>query len=199
MGGGMEEGTKDGGGVRNGVQALAHTGRAPPLPLTPLQEQWDRLLVLYPTSLAIFSEEADGLCFKVGPSPLWTCPRETPCVWGWERAVAPEEPVFRGLLGQSVLAPPTWPAALVSLVSAAMWLRRDPCVGPLIILEHPSPPAGPSPRQGAWGQNPSWEALLCWPPVSLRGAYTSERTFSSVCVCGGGSSRAGVCLSCVSQ
>ncbi|KAK2502251.1 hypothetical protein MC885_020795, partial [Smutsia gigantea] len=33
----------------------------------PSQEQWDRLLVLYPTSLAIFSEEADGLCFKVGP------------------------------------------------------------------------------------------------------------------------------------
>ncbi|KAF4018547.1 hypothetical protein G4228_009889 [Cervus hanglu yarkandensis] len=35
----------------------------------PLQEQWDRLLVLYPTSLAIFSEEADGLCFK-GELPL---------------------------------------------------------------------------------------------------------------------------------
>lgn len=39
-------------------------------PLSPSQEQWDRLLVLYPTSLAIFSEEADGLCFKVGPAPL---------------------------------------------------------------------------------------------------------------------------------
>lgn len=35
----------------------------------PSQEQWDRLLVLYPTSLAIFSEEADGLCFK-GELPL---------------------------------------------------------------------------------------------------------------------------------
>ncbi|KAB0376802.1 hypothetical protein FD755_011246 [Muntiacus reevesi] len=35
----------------------------------PLQEQWDRLLVLYPTSLAIFSEEVDGLCFK-GELPL---------------------------------------------------------------------------------------------------------------------------------
>lgn len=35
----------------------------------PSQEQWDRLLVLYPNSLAIFSEEADGLCFK-GELPL---------------------------------------------------------------------------------------------------------------------------------
>ncbi|XP_017398000.1 pleckstrin homology domain-containing family N member 1 isoform X2 [Cebus imitator] len=35
----------------------------------PAQEQWDRLLVLYPTSLAIFSEEPDGLCFK-GELPL---------------------------------------------------------------------------------------------------------------------------------
>ncbi|XP_046518494.1 pleckstrin homology domain-containing family N member 1 isoform X1 [Equus quagga] len=35
----------------------------------PSQEQWDRLLVLYPTSLAIFSEEADGLSFK-GELPL---------------------------------------------------------------------------------------------------------------------------------
>lgn len=35
----------------------------------PAQEQWDRLLVLYPTSLAIFSEELDGLCFK-GELPL---------------------------------------------------------------------------------------------------------------------------------
>ncbi|GAB1289366.1 Probable pleckstrin homology domain-containing family N member 1 [Apodemus speciosus] len=30
----------------------------------PSQEQWDRLLVLYPASLAIFSEEPDGLSFK---------------------------------------------------------------------------------------------------------------------------------------
>nr|XP_012323302.1 pleckstrin homology domain-containing family N member 1 isoform X3 [Aotus nancymaae] len=35
----------------------------------PAQEQWDRLLVLYPTSLAIFSEEPDGLGFK-GELPL---------------------------------------------------------------------------------------------------------------------------------
>ncbi|XP_005404345.1 PREDICTED: pleckstrin homology domain-containing family N member 1 isoform X2 [Chinchilla lanigera] len=35
----------------------------------PSQEQWDRLLVLYPTSLAIFSEEPDGLSFK-GELPL---------------------------------------------------------------------------------------------------------------------------------
>ncbi|XP_055984375.1 pleckstrin homology domain-containing family N member 1 isoform X2 [Sorex fumeus] len=35
----------------------------------PSQEQCDRLLLLYPTSLAIFSEEADGLCFK-GELPL---------------------------------------------------------------------------------------------------------------------------------
>ncbi|XP_012512926.1 PREDICTED: pleckstrin homology domain-containing family N member 1 [Propithecus coquereli] len=35
----------------------------------PSQEQWERLLVLYPASLAIFSEETDGLCFK-GELPL---------------------------------------------------------------------------------------------------------------------------------
>ncbi|KAM5248763.1 LOW QUALITY PROTEIN: pleckstrin homology domain-containing family N member 1 [Ctenodactylus gundi] len=35
----------------------------------PSKEQWDRLLVLYPASLAIFSEEADGLSFK-GELPL---------------------------------------------------------------------------------------------------------------------------------
>ncbi|XP_048205978.1 pleckstrin homology domain-containing family N member 1 isoform X3 [Perognathus longimembris pacificus] len=35
----------------------------------PSQEQWDRLLVLYPGSLAIFSEEPDGLGFK-GELPL---------------------------------------------------------------------------------------------------------------------------------
>lgn len=29
------------------------------------QEPCDRLLLLYPNSLAIFSEEPDGLCFKV--------------------------------------------------------------------------------------------------------------------------------------
>lgn len=93
-------------------------GGAPTLPCGPSQEQWDRLLVLYPTSLAIFSEEADGLCFKVGPSPLWTRPRDAPSAWGWEGAAAQEEPVFRGLLGQIALAPPTQPAALVSLVLA---------------------------------------------------------------------------------
>ncbi|XP_017709923.1 PREDICTED: pleckstrin homology domain-containing family N member 1 isoform X3 [Rhinopithecus bieti] len=46
------------------------TAAQPPYRLTPsTQEQWDRLLVLYPTSLAIFSEELDGLCFK-GELPL---------------------------------------------------------------------------------------------------------------------------------
>ncbi|KAM5127069.1 pleckstrin homology domain-containing family N member 1-like [Callospermophilus lateralis] len=35
----------------------------------PSQEQWDWLLVLYPTSLAIFSEEPDGIAFK-GELPL---------------------------------------------------------------------------------------------------------------------------------
>lgn len=35
----------------------------------PCQEQWDRLLVLYPASLAIFSEEPEGLSFK-GELPL---------------------------------------------------------------------------------------------------------------------------------
>lgn len=88
------------------------TAAQPPHRLTPpTQEQWDRLLVLYPTSLAIFSEELDGLCFKVGPSPLWARPREAP-VWGWKGAAVQEEPVFRGLLRQSAR-----PAVLVSLVS----------------------------------------------------------------------------------
>lgn len=87
----MGEGTENGEEFRRQVGSGPHTHwlvEAPFCPLTPSQEQWDRLLVLYPTSLAIFSEEADGLCFKVGPSPLWTHPRETPCVWGWERAAA---------------------------------------------------------------------------------------------------------------
>lgn len=57
-----------------GARPLHTLVEPPPCPLTPSQDQWDRLLVLYPTSLAIFSEEADGLCFKVGPSPLWTHP-----------------------------------------------------------------------------------------------------------------------------
>ncbi|XP_031235742.1 pleckstrin homology domain-containing family N member 1 isoform X2 [Mastomys coucha] len=35
----------------------------------PSQEQWDRVLVLYPASLAIFSEEPEGLSFK-GELPL---------------------------------------------------------------------------------------------------------------------------------
>ncbi|CAO2590342.1 Probable pleckstrin homology domain-containing family N member 1 [Lemmus lemmus] len=35
----------------------------------PSQEQWDRILVLYPASLAIFSEDPDGLNFK-GELPL---------------------------------------------------------------------------------------------------------------------------------
>ncbi|XP_041501206.1 probable pleckstrin homology domain-containing family N member 1 [Microtus oregoni] len=35
----------------------------------PSQEQWDRILVLYPASLAIFSEDPDGLTFK-GELPL---------------------------------------------------------------------------------------------------------------------------------
>lgn len=88
-------------------------------PSAPAQEQWDRLLVLYPTSLAIFSEEADGLCFKVGPSPPRSRPRDVPRAWGWEGAAAQEEPVFRACW-DSVPAPPAQPAALVSLVSALM-------------------------------------------------------------------------------
>lgn len=59
-----------------------------------------------------------ALLYKVGPSPLWTRPRDAPSAWGWEGAAAQEEPVFRGLLGQIALAPPTQPAALVSLVLA---------------------------------------------------------------------------------
>lgn len=115
-------------------------------PVTSLQEQCDRLLVLYPTSLAIFSEEADGLCFKVGPSPLQTRPREAPCTWGWEGATAQEEPVCRGLLGQ--VAPPTQPAVLVSLVSAYHGQGRwAPC---LSTLYHASKSTATS-RPVTWG------------------------------------------------
>lgn len=67
---------KEGGGSRWG-QALAPLHSA----LDPRQERWDRILVLYPTSLAIFSEEADGLCFKVDP-PTVTRPREAPVCRG---------------------------------------------------------------------------------------------------------------------
>lgn len=49
-----------------GAGPQVHASWAFTLTFDPLQEQWDRLLILYPTSLAIFSEEADGLCFKVG-------------------------------------------------------------------------------------------------------------------------------------
>lgn len=86
------------GGGQGGATAAQFPHRLTPPP--PTQELWDRLLVLYPTSLAIFSEELDGLCFKVGPSPLWARPREA-AVWGWEGAAMQEEPVFRGLLRQS--------------------------------------------------------------------------------------------------
>lgn len=67
---------REGGGSRWG-QALAPLHSA----LDPRQERWDRILVLYPTSLAIFSEEADRLCFKVGP-PTVTRPREAPVCRG---------------------------------------------------------------------------------------------------------------------
>lgn len=91
---------REGGGSRWG-QALT----PPHAALDSRQERWDRILVLYPTSLAIFSEEADGLCFKVGP-PALTRPGRHLCA-GVGGAEAQEEPVFRGQLGQSNLAPPT--------------------------------------------------------------------------------------------
>lgn len=69
-----------------------------------------------------------------GSALRWVPPRCGPApgrrpVWGREGAMAQEEPVFRGLLGQSTLAPPTQPAALVSLVSPLMGARRGPCPG----------------------------------------------------------------------
>lgn len=94
----------------------------PLLPVTSLQEQWDRLLVLYPTSLAIFSEEADGLCFKVGFSLLQTRPREVPCTWGWEGAAAQEEPVC---LGPAGTGGPTHPACCPGQSGLSLtWARR---------------------------------------------------------------------------
>lgn len=46
-----------------------------------------------------------------------------------------------GLLGQSMLAPPTQPAALVSLLPTLMWARRGSCLGTPIILQGPQPPS----------------------------------------------------------
>lgn len=54
----------------------------PTLAFGPLQEQWDRILVLYPASLAIFSEDPDGLTFKVGPLHIYLS-QKVPFV-GWE-------------------------------------------------------------------------------------------------------------------
>lgn len=84
----------------------------PTLAFGPLQEQWDRILVLYPASLAIFSEDPDGLTFKVGPllSPV---PKGALCGVG----VKTQKPVFQGLLGQSTVLHPSGPTALVNLVS----------------------------------------------------------------------------------
>lgn len=112
-------------GGREGCRVLGRAGTGPgctaaqpPNRLTPpTQEQWDRLLVLYPTSLAIFSEELDGLCFKVGPSPLWARPMEAP-VWGWKGAAVQEEPVFRGLLRQGARPCPPGPQS---------WSVWSPC------------------------------------------------------------------------
>ncbi|XP_029802846.1 pleckstrin homology domain-containing family N member 1 isoform X2 [Suricata suricatta] len=53
----------------SGRQVVGSAICASRVKLQHLPSQWDRLLVLYPTSLAIFSEEADGLCFK-GELPL---------------------------------------------------------------------------------------------------------------------------------
>ncbi|KAM5150347.1 LOW QUALITY PROTEIN: pleckstrin homology domain-containing family N member 1-like [Callospermophilus lateralis] len=64
----------------------------------PSQKQWDRLLVLYPTSLAIFSEEPDGIAFKMGPPQGGPAQRGMLCGVG---AATQGEPVYQGLLGQS--------------------------------------------------------------------------------------------------
>lgn len=86
----------------------------PTLSFDPLQEQWDRLLVLYPASLAIFSEEPEGLSFKVGPLHKYLS-RKVPFL-GW--GVETQKPVFQGLLGHSTGLHLSGPTALVSLVSA---------------------------------------------------------------------------------
>lgn len=52
--------------VRTGAKDPGHGRRRPCF--SP-QEPCDRLLLLYPNSLAIFSEEPDGLCFKVRRAP----------------------------------------------------------------------------------------------------------------------------------
>lgn len=116
-------------------------------PVTSLQEQWDRLLVLYPTSLAIFSEEADGLCFKVGPSPLQPAPGRRPARGGG-RGQQLRRNLYVGACWNRWPHPP-------SLLSWSVWSQPD--VGkegghlasaPCIMLASPQPPAGQSPGGG---------------------------------------------------
>lgn len=81
----------------------------------PSQEQWDRLLVLYPASLAIFSEEPDGFSFKVGPShPWWSHPGRRP-VCGGGRGQQLRRNLYFGACWDRAHGPcPPGPTALVS-------------------------------------------------------------------------------------
>lgn len=58
-----------------------------------------------------------GFALRWVPQRSGSAPGRSPVRGGWEGAAAQEEPVFRGLLGQTVQAPPTQLTALVSLVS----------------------------------------------------------------------------------
>lgn len=80
----------------------------PTLPFDPLQEQWDRLLVLYPASLAIFSEEPEGLSFKVGPLHIYLT-RKVPFLgWGWRLRNLYFRACWDRAQGSTYLAPLPW-------------------------------------------------------------------------------------------
>lgn len=147
---------------------------SPLCPLTPSQEQWDRLLVLYPTSLAIFSEEADGLSFKVGLPHCGPAPGRHPMCGGGRGHWVRRNLYFGACWNRGMLATPIRPASLVSLVSALTWGRRGPCLVPCVIPEGPQPPARPSRGQVA-GARPLLGGSRVLALSALRGACLSKR------------------------
>lgn len=126
----------------------------PTLPFDPLQEQWDRLLVLYPVSLAIFSEEPEGLSFKVGPLHIYLS-RRCPLRVGVET----QKPVFQGLLGQSIGLHLSGPTALVSLVSSLAQSRSLHPLNPISTCRDIL-----NPGVGGMAQVTSWD-LWCMIPL----------------------------------
>lgn len=127
----------------------------PTLSFDPLQEQWDRLLVLYPASLAIFSEEPEGLNFKVGPLHIHLSGKVPFLGWGrrlrnlyfracWDRAqgstyLAPLPWSVWSLLwhraGVSTLYVPSHPAGTSLILEWVAWNKL--LLGIPLVSEHP--------------------------------------------------------------